>query len=49
MVDRIGYPIVSYLPFYYIFFDFSILLLTIFNLQAKILVIKDIATLKPGI
>ena len=36
MVDRIRYPTVSYLPFYYIFFDFQFLLLTIFNLQAKI-------------
>ena len=40
MVDRIRYPTVSYLPFYYIFFQF--LFLTIFNLQAKILAIKDI-------
>ena len=53
MVDRIRYPTVSYLPFHinYIFFeiDFQFLLLTIFYLQAKILAIKDIATLKPGI
>ena len=44
MVDRIRYPTVSYLPFYYIFFeiDFQFLFLTIFNLQAKILAIKDI-------
>ena len=42
MVDRIRYPTVSYLPFHYIFFDFRFLLLTIFNLQAKILTIKDI-------
>ena len=43
MVDMIRYPTVSYLPFYYIFFeiDFQFLLLTIFNLQAKILAIKD--------
>ena len=40
MVDRIRYPTVSYLPFYYIFFQF--LLLTIFNLQANILTTKDI-------
>ena len=44
MVDRIRYPTVSYLPFYYIFFEinFQFLFLTIFNLQAKILAIKDI-------
>ena len=44
MVDRIRWDAVSYLPFYYIFFeiDFQFLLLTIFNLQAKILAIKDI-------
>ena len=44
MVDRIRYPTVSYLPFYYVFLeiDFQFLLLTIFNLQAKILAIKDI-------
>ena len=46
MVDRIRFDTVSYLPFYYIFFDFQFLLLTIFNLQAKILAIKD--TLKAG-
>ena len=40
MVDRIRYPTVSYLPFYYVFFQF--LLLTIFNLQANILTAKDI-------
>ena len=40
MVDRIRYPTVSYLPFYYIIFQF--LLLTIFNLQANILTTKDI-------
>ena len=40
MVDRIRYPTVSYLPFYYAFFQF--LLLTIFNLQANILTTKDI-------
>ena len=40
MVDRIRYPTVSYLPFYYIFFQFQ--LLTIFNLQANILTTKDI-------
>ena len=40
MVDRIRYPTVSYLPFYYIFFQF--LLLTIFNLQANISTTKDI-------
>ena len=40
MVDRIRYPTVSYLPFYYVFFQF--LLLTIFNLQANILTTKDI-------
>ena len=38
MVDRIRYPTVSYLPFYYVFF----LLLTIFHLQANILTTKDI-------
>ena len=42
MVDRIRWDTVSYLPFYYIFIDFQFLLLTIFNLQAKILAIKDI-------
>ena len=44
MVDRIRWDTVSYLPFYYIFFeiDFQFLLLTIINLQAKILAIKDI-------
>ena len=40
MVDRIRYPTVSYLPFYYVFFQF--LLLIIFNLQANILTTKDI-------
>ena len=40
MVDRIRYPTVSYLPFYYVFFQF--LLLTIFHLQANILTTKDI-------
>ena len=40
MVDRIRYSTVSYLPFYYVFFQF--LLLTIFNLQANILTTKDI-------
>ena len=40
MVDRIRWDTVSYLPFYYIFFKF--LLLTIFNVQAKVLAIKDI-------
>ena len=40
MVDRIRYPTVSYLPFYYVFFQF--LLLTIFNLQANILTTKNI-------
>ena len=40
MVDRIRYPTVSYLPFYYVFFQF--LLLTIFNLKANILTTKDI-------
>ena len=40
MVDRIRWDTVSYLPFYYVFFQF--LLLTIFNLQDKILAIKDI-------
>ena len=40
MVDRIRYPTVSYLPFYYVFFQF--LLVTIFNLQANILTTKDI-------
>ena len=40
MVDRIRYNTVSYLPFYYVFFQF--LLLTIFNLQANILTTKDI-------
>ena len=50
MVGRIRWDTVSYLPFYYIFFeiDFQFLLLTIFNLQAIILAIKDIATLKAG-
>ena len=44
MIDRIRYPTVSYLPFYYTFFeiDFLFLLLTIFNLQANILTTKDI-------
>ena len=44
MVDRIRWDTVSYLPFYYIFFeiDFQFLLLTIFNLQANILTTKDI-------
>ena len=44
MVDRIRWDTVSYLPFYYIFFEinFQFLLLTIFNLQTKILAIKDI-------
>ena len=44
MVDRIRWDTVSYLPFYYIFFeiDFQYLLLAIFNLQTKILTIKDI-------
>ena len=44
MVDRIRWDTVSYLPFYYIFFeiDFQFLLLTIFNLQARLLAIKDI-------
>ena len=40
MVDRIRYPTVSYLPFYYVFFQF--LFLTIFNLQANILTTEDI-------
>ena len=40
MVDRIRWDTVSYLPFYYVFFQF--LLLTIFNLQANILTAKDI-------
>ena len=44
MVDRIRWDTVSYLPFYYIFFeiDFQFLLLTIFNLQANIMTTKDI-------
>ena len=44
MVDRIRWDTVSYLLFYYIFFEinFQFLLLTIFNLQTKILAIKDI-------
>ena len=44
MVDRIRWDTVSYLPFYYIFFEinFQFLFLTIFKLQAKILAIKDI-------
>ena len=46
MVDRIRWDTVSYLPFYYVFFQF--LLLTIFNLQANILTTKEI-TLKPGL
>ena len=40
MVDRIRWDTVSYLPFYYVFFQF--LLLTIFNLQVNILTTKDI-------
>ena len=40
MVDRIRWDTVSYLPFYYVFFQF--LLLTIFYLQANILTTKDI-------
>ena len=40
MVDRIRWDTVSYLLFYYVFFQF--LLLTIFNLQANILTTKDI-------
>ena len=40
MVDRIRWDTVSYLPFYYVFFQF--LLLTIFNLQANILTTNDI-------
>ena len=40
MVDRIRWDTVSYLSFYYVFFQF--LLLTIFNLQANILTTKDI-------
>ena len=40
MVDRIRWDTVSYLPFYYVFFQF--LLLTIFSLQANILTTKDI-------
>ena len=40
MVDRIRWDTVSYLPFYYVFFQF--LLSTIFNLQANILTTKDI-------
>ena len=40
MVDRIRWDTVSYLPFYYVFFQF--ILLTIFNLQANILTTKDI-------
>ena len=40
MVDRIRWDTVSYLPFYYVFFQF--VLLTIFNLQANILTTKDI-------
>ena len=40
MVDRIRWDTVSYLPFYYVFFQF--LLLTIFDLQANILTTKDI-------
>ena len=40
MVDRIRWDTVSYLQFYYVFFQF--LLLTIFNLQANILTTKDI-------
>ena len=47
MVDRIRYPTVSYLPFYYVFFQF--LLLTIFNLQANILTTKDILSNLGGI
>ena len=47
MVDRIRYPTVSYLPFYYVFFQF--LLLTIFNLQANILTTKDILSNLEGV
>ena len=47
MVDRIRYPTVSYLPFYYVFFQF--LLLTIFNLQANILTTKDILSNLAGV
>ena len=48
MVDRIRWDTVSYLPFYYVFFQF--LLLTIFNLQANILTTKDIlSNLEQGV
>ena len=46
MVDRIRWDTVSYLPFYYVFFQF--LLLTIFNLQANILTTKDILSNRGG-
>ena len=51
MVDRIRWDTVSYLPFYYIFFeiDFQFLLLTIINLQVKILAIKDILSNLAGL
>ena len=45
MVDRIRWDTVSYLQFYYVFFQF--ILLTIFNLQAKYIDDKG-HTLKPG-
>ena len=47
MVDRIRWDTVSYLPFYYVFFQF--LLLTIFNLQANILTTKDILSNLVGV
>ena len=46
MVDRIRWDTVSYLPFYYVFFQF--LLLTIFNLQANSYIDDKGHTLKPG-
>ena len=45
MVDRIRYPTVSYLPFYYVFFQF--LLLTIFSFTSQNIDDKG-HTLKPG-
>ena len=45
MVDRIRYPTVSYLPFYYVFFQF--LLLTIFKFTSQYIDNKG-HTLKPG-
>ena len=46
MVDRIRWDTVSYLPFYYVFFQF--LLLTIFSFTSQNIDDKG-HTLKPGI